>query len=106
MTARTFLDGIAIGNVLPAPLVTFACFIGFEGGYLYGGYGHAFLGGILITFGIFLPCFIFTIIGHPYLEKLSRNKITAAFFDGISSSVVGIIAVTAFRLLKSSVTTS
>jgi len=43
-------------------------------------------------------------MGHHLLEKLVRNKFLAGFFDGITGSVVGIIAVTAVDLLKFSVT--
>ena len=72
---RVFIDGIAIGNVLPAPLVIFATFVGFQGGYTYGGLGSAFAGAVLITLGMWMPCFIFTIAGHELLEKLVRNKV-------------------------------
>ena len=72
---RVFLDCIAIGNILPAPLVIFATFVGFHGGYFYGGLGKAFAGAVLITFGMWMPCFIFTIAGHEILEKLVRNKV-------------------------------
>lgn len=74
---RVFIDGIAIGNVLPAPLVIFATFVGFQGGYTYGGLEAAFIGALLITLGMWMPCFIFTIAGHELLEKLVRNKVTA-----------------------------
>jgi hypothetical protein len=71
-----FIDCIAIGNILPAPLVIFATFVGFQGGYVHGGLGYAFSGATLITLGMFFPCFMFTIIGHHLLEKLVRNKVT------------------------------
>ncbi|RHZ80493.1 hypothetical protein Glove_134g78 [Diversispora epigaea] len=108
MTPATFLDAIAIGNILPAPLVMFSCFIGFQAGLKAdgGGTGWGFLYAFLITVGVFTPCFLFTIIGHPYLEKLCRNKFMAAFFDGIVGSVVGLIAPTAFDLLRSSIITT
>ena len=73
---RVFIDGIAIGNVLPAPLVIFATFVGFQGGYAYGGLRPAFTGAVLITLGMWMPCFPFTIAGHELLEKLVRNKVT------------------------------
>jgi hypothetical protein len=74
---RVFLDSIAIGNILPAPLVIFATFVGFQGGYS-NGLASAFIGAILITVGMFMPCFIFTIAGHDLLEKLVRNKVSLA----------------------------
>lgn len=104
MTKQMFLDAIAIGQIIPAPLTMFSAFIGFHAGHLYGGYGFAFLEGFLITIAVFMPCFIFTILGHHLLEKLVRNKFLAAFFDGVTGSVVGIIATTALDLLKFSIT--
>jgi hypothetical protein len=73
---RVFIDCIAIGNILPAPLVIFATFVGFQGGYYHGGLASAFAGAVLITLGMFMPCFIFTIAGHEVLEKLVRNKVS------------------------------
>ncbi|EFQ97359.1 chromate transporter [Nannizzia gypsea CBS 118893] len=100
---RVFIDCIAIGNVLPAPLVIFATFVGFQGGYVDGSLGKAFAGAVIITIGIFLPCFVFTIAGHRLLEKLVRNKFLASFFDGLCGSVIGVIAVIAAQLLKACV---
>jgi chromate transport protein ChrA len=72
---QVFIDCIAIGNILPAPLVIFATFVGFQGGYVHGGLGYAFAGATVITIGMLSPCFIFTIIGHHVLETLVRNKV-------------------------------
>lgn len=75
LAQRVFIDCIAIGNVLPAPLVIFATFVGFQGSLIDGGLGKAFAGAIIITLGMFFPCFIFTIAGHDLLEKLVHNKV-------------------------------
>ncbi|EEU33636.1 uncharacterized protein NECHADRAFT_89295 [Fusarium vanettenii 77-13-4] len=98
-----FIDGIAIGNILPAPLVIFATFVGFQGAYLDGSIGNAFAGAIIITLGMFSPCFLFTIAGHELLEKLVRNKFLASFFDGLCGSVIGVIAIIAAQILKASI---
>ncbi|KAK5663843.1 hypothetical protein OQA88_46 [Cercophora sp. LCS_1] len=99
-----FIDGIAIGNILPAPLVIFATFVGFQGAYLAdGNLGNAFAGAVVITLGMFFPCFLFTIAGHELLEKLVRNKFLASFFDGLCGSVIGVIGVIAMQILKASV---
>ncbi|KAH7305595.1 chromate transporter [Stachybotrys elegans] len=98
-----FIDGLAIGNILPAPFVIFVTFVGFQGAYLDGSIGNAFAGAIIITLGMFFPCFVFTILGHSLLEKLVRNKFLASFFDGLCGSVVGFIAITAAQILKFSV---
>lgn len=105
LAKQTFLDGIALGNIIPAPLVIFSTFVGFQGGHTYGegSLGYAFGGCVLITLGMFLPCFIFTIMGHSLLERICRNETMASFFDGITGAVVGIIAITALDILKASV---
>ncbi|KAF9149021.1 hypothetical protein BG015_009209 [Linnemannia schmuckeri] len=105
LAKQTFLDGIALGNIIPAPLVIFSTFVGFQGGHTYGegSLGYAFGGCVLITLGMFLPCFIFTIMGHALLERICKNETMASFFDGITGSVVGIIAITALEILKASV---
>lgn len=76
---QVFLDCIAIGNILPAPLVIFATFVGFQGGLKDGGLGTAFGGAIIITLGMFFPCFVFTVAGHELLEKLVRNRVCSSF---------------------------
>jgi chromate transporter len=53
MTNEEFLDGIALSGLLPAPLIIFATFVG----YLSGGA----IGAILVTIGIFLPAFSFSL---------------------------------------------
>lgn len=118
---RVFIDCIAIGNVLPAPLVIFATFVGFQGGNTHGGLGEAFAGAVVITIGMFFPCFLFTIAGHSLLEKLVHNKVRpeasfmpcsnqlthlqflASFFDGLCGAVIGVIAVISFQILRSSI---
>lgn len=73
-----FIDGIAIGNILPAPLVIFATFVGFQGAYMESGsLGNAFAGAVIITLGMFFPCFLFTIAGHELLEKLVRSQVSS-----------------------------
>lgn len=75
ISQSAFIDCIAIGNILPAPLVMFATFIGFQGGWRDGGLKHAFAGATVITIGVFLPCFLLTVAGHGLLDKLVRNKV-------------------------------
>lgn len=91
MTNQQFLDGLALSSILPAPLIIFSTFIG----YL----GHGPYGAIMITVGIFLPAFAFTLIGHHFFERLIENKRLHAFLDGVTAAVVGLIAATAIQLL-------
>ena len=76
MPQQAFIDCIAIGQILPGPLTMFSTCVGFYGGHAYGGLGYAFAGAIIITLGIFFPCFLFVIAGHQVLERLVRNKVS------------------------------
>ncbi|KAI8838410.1 chromate transporter [Chytriomyces cf. hyalinus JEL632] len=105
ISQKVFLDGVALANVLPAPTVIFSTFVGFWGGYVGhdSNVGYGFAGAIVTTIGMFVPCFSFTIIGHNFFDSLVHRKSISSFLDGVSGSVVGIIAVTAVQLFHSSI---
>ena len=96
MTNGQFLDGIALSGILPAPLIIFSTFVGYFGG--------GPLGALAMTFGIFLPAFCFTLIGHDYLERLIDIKAVHSFLDGVTAGVVGIIAATTVVLFRQGIT--
>lgn len=86
----TFLDGIALAGVLPAPLVIFATFVG----YVAGGPG----GALAITAGMFLPAFAFSLILYERLEAIVENPALHRLLAGVAAAVVGIIAATFVQL--------
>lgn len=92
MTHAQFLDGLALSGLLPAPLIIFATFVGYLGG--------GPLGALLLTVGIFLPAFAFTLIGHKQMERIVENRATHAFLDGVTAGVVGLISATALEILN------
>ena len=97
MTNQQFLDGLALSSILPAPLIIFSTFVGYLGG--------GPIGAILLTAGIFLPAFSFTLIGHNFFEeKFIQNKAAHAFLDGVAAGVVGLIAITTIGLFREAVT--
>lgn len=96
MTNAQFMDGLALSGILPAPLIIFATFVGYLGG--------GPLGALIITAGIFLPAFAFTLIGYEYLEMLVENKALQTFLDGVTAGVVGLISATTLGLLRSAIT--
>ena len=91
MSERQFLDGIALSGILPAPLIIFSTFVGYFGG--------GWTGAIIITIGVFLPAFCFTLAGHSVMEKLIANTSLHDLLDGITAAVVGLIGITALRLI-------
>lgn len=90
ITDGQFLDGLALSGVLPAPLIIFATFVG----YVAGGP----LGAIVMTAGVFLPAFAFSLIFYDRLEAVLEVKEMHAFLDGVAAGVVGLIAATTVDL--------
>jgi chromate transporter len=96
MTDAQFLDGLALGGVLPAPLIIFSTFVGFLGG--------GWTGAVLMTLGVFLPAFSFTLVAHDALERLVERRGVHAFLEGVTAAVVGLIAATTVNLLRTTLT--
>ena len=101
LSSQQFLDALAFGQVIPSPLVMFVAFVGYASGNTSG---NGLLGALLMTLGMFLPAFSFTLIGHEFFERLVEAKgAVAHMLDGVSAAVAGLIAVTAVQLLKSAI---
>jgi chromate transporter len=92
LTESQFLAGLAIGGVLPAPMVILGTWVGWAGGGLAGA--------LLLTLGIFLPAFVFPLLLHDRLERLIAHAGLHAFLDGIAAAVVGLVAWTAIALTR------
>ncbi|KTE21293.1 chromate transporter [Sphingopyxis sp. H050] len=86
----SFLDGVALAGMLPAPLVIFATFAG----YVAGG----FPGALAITAGMFLPAFAFSMIFYERLEAVVENPALHRALAGVAAAVVGVIAATLLQL--------
>jgi chromate transporter len=95
LTDSQFVDGLAMGGVLPAPLIIFSTFVG----YLAGGLG----GSLAMTLGIFIPAFVFPIFLHRYLVAVSENDRLRPFLLGVAAAVVGLIAAVAVQIIDTSV---
>ncbi len=85
------LDGVALSVATPGPFMLFATFVG----YIASGV----IGAVLATFFVFLPSFIFVIVGVHYVEKVRENRKIQAFLAGVSAAVVGVIAVVSLDLI-------
>ena len=95
LTNGEFLDGIALGGILPAPLIIFSTFVG----YLAGGLS----GSLAMTFGIFLPAFVFPIFFHRGLVALAENPHIRPFLLGVAAGVIGLIAAVTVDILDESI---
>jgi chromate transporter len=95
MTNTQFLDGLALSSLLPAPLIIFATFVGYLGG------GAA--GAVVLTIGIFLPAFAFSLLAHEPLERFVSQPRVREFLEGVTAGVVGLIAGTTIALMVVSI---
>ena len=84
LTEGQFVDGLAMGGVLPAPLIIFSTFVG----YIAGG----LVGGIAMTVAIFLPAFVFPTFFHRQLVAIADNARLHPFLLGVAAAVIGLIA--------------
>jgi len=93
MDSKTFLNGIALGQITPGPIVITATFIGYV---LYG-----LLGGIIATISVFLPSFLILVGVTPYFNKLRSYPYFGKAIIGVLSSFVGLLlSVTLLFALK------
>lgn len=95
LTEAQFVDGLALGGVLPAPLIIFSTFVG----YIAGGLG----GALAITVGIFIPAFVLPIFFHRQLVAAAGNERIRAFLLGIGAGVIGLIAAVAVDIVDAGV---
>ena len=90
VTAKVFIDGIAVGQVTPGPIVTTATFVG----YMYLG----FMGAVIATLCIFLPSFVLLVFVTPYFDRIKRNRFFNRAIAGILLSFVGLLLAVTVRL--------
>jgi chromate transporter len=89
MDSQTFMNGIALGQVTPGPIVITATFIG----YMLGG----LFGGVIATLGIFLPSFLLVVAGTPYFDHLRTSPYFNKIIGGVLCSFVGLLLTVTFR---------
>src|SRR5207253_5159314 len=79
------LDGVALSVATPGPFMLFTTFVG----YIAAGVP----GALLATLFVFLPSFVFVIVGTRYVEQVRHNRFIQEFLAGVSAAVVGVILV-------------
>ena len=96
-TATQMIDGLALGESTPGPLIMVVAFVGFIGGYVKELFGpeSLFLAGAVaaavVTWFTFLPSFIFILAGGPFIESTHNDLKFTAPLTAITSAVVGVI---------------
>ncbi|WP_415056759.1 chromate efflux transporter [Halopseudomonas sp.] len=89
------LDGLAMAETTPGPLILVTQFVGFLAALRDGlqpSLLAATVGAMLTLWVTFLPCFLWIFAGAPYVEKLRGNRALSAALAAITAAVVGVIA--------------
>jgi chromate transporter len=90
LTPQEFVDGLALGQLTPGPILMLAAFIGFK---LAGATGAAVAGS-----AIFLPSFLMMLSVLPLLRKLKELQWLRAFMRGVGPAVIGALAVSLVQM--------
>ena len=97
LSAPQMIDGLALGETTPGPLIMVVAFVGFVGGYAKALFGpdSLFLAGAvaatLVTWFTFLPSFIFILAGGPLVESTHNELRFTGPLTAITGAVVGVI---------------
>ncbi|MBK9132118.1 MAG: chromate transporter, partial [Gammaproteobacteria bacterium] len=97
LTAAQMIDGLALGETTPGPLIMVVAFVGFVGGWTQQIFGPELLpwagiaGACVATLFTFLPSFLFILVGGPAVEASRHEVAFTAPLAGITAAVVGVI---------------
>jgi chromate transporter len=99
LTPTQMIDGLALGETTPGPLIMIVTYVGFVGGWtkqIFGADAAALVwagmaGGAVATFFTFLPSYLFILIGGPLVEATHGDLKFTAPLTGITAAVVGVI---------------
>jgi chromate transporter len=97
LTPTQMIDGLALGETTPGPLIMVVAFVGFVGGYVKALFGPEalFLAGAVaatvVTWFTFLPSFLFVLAGGPLVESTREDLKFTAPLTAITAAVVGVI---------------
>jgi chromate transporter len=97
LTATQMIDGLALGETTPGPLIMVVAFVGFVGAWTQGLFGSESLllagaaGALVASFFTFLPSFVFIFAGGPLVEATHGDLKFTAPLTGITAAVVGVV---------------
>jgi chromate transporter len=96
LSTAQMMDGLALGETTPGPLILILTFVGYLGGVKNAVASSPLASGVLaasvVTFFTFLPSFMMILAGAPFIESVRRSLKLQAPLTGITAAVVGVIA--------------
>ena len=93
LSAAQMVDGLALGETTPGPLIIVVAFVGVLGGWHAAGtLAYALLAGLVVVWFTFLPSFLFILVGGPLVEASRGEARLAGPMRAIGAAVVGMVA--------------
>ena len=96
LSAAQMMDGLALGETTPGPLIIVVAFVGYIAGHTSQLFESSILSGIvgamIVSWFIFLPSFCFILLGGPFIESTRQEFRLTPILNGITCAVVGVIA--------------
>jgi chromate transporter len=89
VSTREFIDGIALGQVTPGPIVITATFVGYKVGGL--------LGALLGTIAVFFPSFLVVTTLAPHYDRIKRSRHVQIMVRGILAAFIGLLLFVGYR---------
>jgi chromate transporter len=95
ITPTQAVDGLALAETTPGPLIMVLQFIGFTAAWNHpeglSPAASGTVGALLTTYTTFLPCFFYIFLGGPYIEVLRGNKRVSGALTGVTAAIVGVV---------------
>jgi chromate transporter len=95
ITTGQMMDGLALAETTPGPLIMVVQFVAFLAAYQHPGSLSPVLAGVvgslITTWVTFVPCFLWIFLGAPYIEALRTHRVLRAALAAITAAVVGVI---------------
>ena len=95
LSASEMLDGLGLAESTPGPLIMVTQFVGFLGAYRnaapFEPMTAAVLGSAMTVWVTFVPCFLWILLGAPYVERMRYNRYASAALSTITAAVVGVV---------------
>jgi chromate transporter len=96
LSATQMIDGLALGETTPGPLIMVVAFVGFVGAWTHAIFGESLAaagiaGALVATYFTFLPSFLFILVGAPFIETTHGDLRFTAPLTAITAAVVGVV---------------
>jgi chromate transporter len=92
VSTREFIDGVALGQVTPGPIVITATFVGYKAGGV--------VGALLGTIAVFFPSFLIVTALAPHYDRIKRSRPIQVMVRGILAAFIGLLLFVAYRFAQ------